>query len=55
MADLRAGATARRAAAPSGAVFDVCHVGMVLRAVLLVEAVVVVGVSFVATGRPTWR
>jgi two-component system, LytTR family, sensor histidine kinase AlgZ len=49
LADRRARST-RRTTTPSGAVFDLCHVGMVLRTVLLVEAVVVAGVTFVATG-----
>lgn len=37
-------------AAPAGDVFDVCHVGMVLRAVLFVEAVVALGIAFVDDG-----
>ena len=43
-------------AAQSGAasVFDVCHVGVVLRALLLVHAVVAVGVMFVATSAKAW-
>jgi two-component system, LytTR family, sensor histidine kinase AlgZ len=35
-------------------VFDACHVGVVLRAVLFVEAVVAVGVMFVSTGVLAW-
>ncbi len=35
-------------------VFDVCHVGVVLRALLLVHAVVAIGVMFVATGVQAW-
>ena len=41
-----------RAAAPSG--FDVCHVGVVLRALLFVHAVVAVGVLFVAPSLSAW-
>ncbi len=41
-----------RAAAPS--VFDVCHVGVVLRALLFVHAVVAVGVLFVASSVSAW-
>ena len=35
-------------------VFDVCHVGVVLRALLLVHAVVAVGVMFVAANAQAW-
>jgi two-component system, LytTR family, sensor histidine kinase AlgZ len=44
------------ATAPVGvaSVFDVCHVGVVLRALLLVHAVVAVGVMFVANGAQAW-
>jgi two-component system sensor histidine kinase AlgZ len=44
------------AVAPTGAasVFDVCHVGVVLRALLLVHAVVAVGVMFIASGAEAW-
>jgi two-component system sensor histidine kinase AlgZ len=35
-------------------VFDVCHVGVVLRAVLFVQAVVAVGVVFSAATAPLW-
>ena len=38
--------------APSA--FDVCHVGVVLRALLFVHAVVAVGVLFVASGFASW-
>lgn len=38
---------------PSSA-FDVCHVGVVLRAVLFVHAVVAIGVAFVSTGLVSW-
>ncbi len=34
----------------SGGVFDICHVGMVLRAVLFVEAVLVLGIAFIDDG-----
>jgi two-component system sensor histidine kinase AlgZ len=36
---------------PSGSVFDVCHVGVVLRALLFVHGVLAIGALFVA---PTW-
>jgi len=36
------------------AAFDVCHVGVVLRAVLAVQAVVAIGVAFVATSAEHW-
>lgn len=42
------------ASAAPASVFDVCHVGVVLRALLFVHAVVAVGVSFVATGPASW-
>jgi two-component system sensor histidine kinase AlgZ len=53
------GATLRDPAAAhaplqSASVFDVCHVGLVLRAVLLVHAAVAVGVAFVAAGLLDW-
>ena len=35
-------------------VFDVCHVGVVLRAVLAVQGVVALGVAFVASGLAHW-
>ncbi len=38
----------------AGLVFDVCHVGVVLRAMLLVHAVVAVGVMFVAGSVASW-
>ena len=38
-------------AAASGSVFDVCHVGVVLRALLFVHGVLAIGALFVA---PTW-
>jgi two-component system sensor histidine kinase AlgZ len=41
-------------AAPVSAVFDVCHVGVVLRAVLFVNAVVAVGLMFAANGIGAW-
>ena len=49
-------ATARcaRRARGAGAGFDVCHVGVVLRAVLLVHAAVAVGVAFAAPASPSW-
>jgi two-component system, LytTR family, sensor histidine kinase AlgZ len=42
------------AAAPAGSVFDVCHVGVVLRALLFVHGVLAIGVLFVATSFVTW-
>ena len=42
----------QRADVPS--VFDVCHVGVVLRALLLVHVVAAVGVMFVANGVQAW-
>ncbi|KNZ33517.1 MAG: histidine kinase [Methylibium sp. NZG] len=42
------------ARADATSVFDVCHVGVVLRALLLVHAVVAVGVMFVASGWQAW-
>jgi two-component system sensor histidine kinase AlgZ len=39
-------------AGPAPTLFDVCHVGVVLRTVLFVETVVLLGVAFVAEGRP---
>lgn len=41
-------------AAASGSVFDVCHVGVVLRALLFVHAVLAIGVLFVAGSIPAW-
>ncbi|HEY9066825.1 MAG TPA: histidine kinase [Burkholderiaceae bacterium] len=35
-------------------VFDVCHVGVVLRALLFVHAVLAIGALFVATGAQSW-
>jgi two-component system sensor histidine kinase AlgZ len=35
-------------------VFDACHVGVILRAVLFVEAVMAVGVMFIAPDFPAW-
>ena len=46
-----AGVAAQRAPL---SVFDVCHVGVVLRALLFVHAVVAVGVLFVASGFSSW-
>ena len=45
-----------RAAAPAGAgsVFDVCHVGVVLRALLFVHGVLAIGVVFVAPSFAGW-
>ena len=40
--------------AGAGSVFDVCHVGVVLRALLLVHAVVAIGVMFVAASAKAW-
>ncbi len=40
--------------ADAASVFDVCHVGVVLRALLLVHAVVAIGVMFVAAGAKAW-
>ena len=37
-----------------GSVFDVCHVGVVLRALLFVHAVVAMGTAFAATGVQPW-
>ena len=51
---LDAPGTAALAREPVASVFDVCHVGVVLRALLLVHAVVAVGVMFVATSPPAW-
>jgi two-component system sensor histidine kinase AlgZ len=45
---------ASRAPLQGASVFDVCHVGLVLRAVLLVHAAVAVGVAFVAAGLLDW-
>ncbi|MDP9045925.1 MAG: sensor histidine kinase, partial [Pseudomonadota bacterium] len=39
---------------PSGSVFDVCHVGVLLRAVLFVQSVFGIGVLFVSTGWAAW-
>lgn len=39
---------------PTGRAFDVCHVGVVLRALLLVEGVLAVGTAFVADGPVGW-
>src|SRR4051794_2713934 len=41
-------------AAPAPAVFDVCHVGVVLRAVLFVNAVVALGLMFAAGTVAAW-
>ena len=41
-------------AGPSGSVFDVCHVGVVLRGLLFVHAVVAVGVMFAAADARGW-
>ena len=38
----------------AGSAFDVCHVGVVLRAVLLVQAVVALGVLYTAGGWGDW-
>ncbi len=38
----------------SGSAFDMCHVGVVLRAVLFVHAVLALGVMFVAAGFEQW-
>lgn len=51
--DLPASGAARTASAPASA-FDVCHVGVVLRAVLGVHAVVAVGVAFGAESASAW-
>ena len=40
--------------APSAALFDVCHAGVVLRALLFVHALVAVGVMFVAATPSAW-
>lgn len=45
---------ARSPAPPAAMVFDACHVGVVLRAVLFVHAVVAVGAMFGATGFLGW-
>lgn len=42
------------AVAPAGSVFDVCHVGVVLRALLFVHGVLAVGVVFVAASFDGW-
>jgi two-component system sensor histidine kinase AlgZ len=42
------------AAVPPALVFDACHVGVVLRAVLFVEAVIGVGIMFGANGFQDW-
>ncbi len=46
-------ARARRAEAP-GSAFDVCHGGVVLRAVLFVHGVVAIALAFVSTGWVAW-
>lgn len=46
-------AHARRAEAP-GSAFDVCHGGVVLRAVLFVHGVVAISLAFVSTGWVDW-
>jgi two-component system, LytTR family, sensor histidine kinase AlgZ len=48
-----AGAPPRRAIA-AGSAFDMCHSGVVLRAVLFVHAVLAIGVLFGATGLEQW-
>ena len=40
--------------AAGGSVFDVCHAGVVLRALLFVHAVMAVGVAFNASGFRSW-
>ncbi len=50
--DAPIGAPGQRAGANS--VFDVCHVGVVLRALLLAHAVVAIGVLFVANNAQAW-
>ena len=45
---------AATAAAAAGSVFDVCHVGVVLRALLFVHGVLAIGVLFVAASFATW-
>jgi two-component system sensor histidine kinase AlgZ len=42
------------AAAPARSVFDVCHVGAVLRALLFVHGVLAIGVLFVASSFAAW-
>ena len=42
------------ASRPAQALFDVCHVGVVLRALLFVHAVVAIAVAFPATGLQSW-
>ena len=39
---------------PSGSVFDVCHIGVVLRALLFAHAVMAIGVMFVAANATAW-
>jgi two-component system, LytTR family, sensor histidine kinase AlgZ len=49
------GGVERRASPRSGdSLFDVCHVGVVLRALLFVHAVVAIAVSFQAVGLQSW-
>ena len=48
------GATAELRAAAAASLFDVCHVGVVLRALLFVHAVVAVGVLFGAASLAGW-
>ena len=52
--DVAAGAMPARPAAGSGSVFDVCHAGVVLRALLFVHAAVGVGVAFEARSIGGW-
>ncbi|MBC8057669.1 MAG: hypothetical protein H7Y61_13930, partial [Rhizobiales bacterium] len=42
------------AALPPGSVFDVCHVGVVLRALLFVHGVLAIGAAFVAASFAGW-
>jgi|KBSMisStaDraftv2_1062788.scaffolds.fasta_scaffold110553_2 two-component system sensor histidine kinase AlgZ len=52
--DVAVQATPVRPAASSGSVFDVCHAGVVLRALLFVHAAVGVGVAFEARSFAGW-
>ncbi len=48
------GGTAQRPTAGAGSAFDMCHGGVVLRAVLFVHAVLAIGVLFGASGFEQW-
>lgn len=48
------GTLPRPASTPAAALFDVCHVGLVLRATLCAHAVLAIGVLFVASSLNAW-